>query len=391
MVSPPPHSYNSPPAPSGLALPRQRPQLALPTTSLHPQPRKPSSASSAYLSAHPLRQTSFPPSDAFLPRQYSPDAADSLDGFSDGDNDIRSAISGPTASDSGLKKRKRGEKRPRGRPAKNPRAPSLSVDEGRAGGGAKKGAHSVQTANDEALDAEASASEDDNNPAGTGRVPLYEGGQLSIEQQADERERKRVFYETVSEEHRMRLASFQRGKLRTADVRKLVNQVLGQSVPQNVVLVVSAYAKLFAGGVVEEARGVQGEWTAVDDSIQDNEALEMVRSSKRMKRDLEEGQTATVDPSQHTPPSQALTNNTIDTINTSTPSHSTPQLAPGGAAGLARSIHECDRGPLLPDHLREALRRHKKRRAGGPVGFTGLSLEGRENGASRMGGRRLFR
>jgi transcription initiation factor TFIID subunit 11 len=67
------------------------------------------------------------------------------------------------------------------------------------------------------------------------------------------------------------------------------------------------------------------------------------------------------------------------------------ELYPGGAGGLSTSIEECNRGPLLPDHLREALRRYKKARKGGTVGFTGLSLEGREIAASRMGGRRLFR
>ena len=76
---------------------------------------------------------------------------------------------------------------------------------------------------------------------------------------------------------------------------------------------------------------------------------------------------------------------------TNTSNADAPALFPGGAGGMAPDIEECDRGPLLPDHLREALRRYKKRRAGGPVGFTGLSLEGRENTAPRMGGRRLFK
>lgn len=62
-----------------------------------------------------------------------------------------------------------------------------------------------------------------------------------------------------------------------------------------------------------------------------------------------------------------------------------------GAWGLSKTIDESDRGPLLPDHLREALRRYKKSRAGGSVGYTGLSLEGREVAAPRMGGKKLFR
>ncbi|KAK4541090.1 hypothetical protein LTR36_008315 [Oleoguttula mirabilis] len=429
MASPPSYGgRTSPPGPHSLALPKQRPTLALPTAL---PSRKPSNASNPS-SAHPLRQTSFPPSDSLeaqhalaedgILRQYSPSAADSLE-FSD-DNDIRSAISGPTgAGDDGnaVKKRKRGEKRPRGRPAKNPpglRAGSMSVangEEGRSGPsnkrGATAGAHSVLTADD--ADAEADDDDDEDDAAGgangiTGRVPLYEGGQMSAEQLADERERKRVFYDAVPEEHRARLASFQRSKLKTADVRRLVNQVLGQSVPQNVVLVVSAYAKMFAGMVVEEARGVQGEWTAVEERGGGNGALERVRGAKRARREVEEGGDAdgaadgvrdgragsnagAVKPEPTSPNyTQPFTNGTAHPDHDREPAKS-DELHPGGAGGLQPDVEECDRGPLLPDHLREALRRYKKRRSGGPVGFTGLSLEGRENTAPRMGGRRLFR
>ena len=54
-------------------------------------------------------------------------------------------------------------------------------------------------------------------------------------------------------------------------------------------------------------------------------------------------------------------------------------------------VDERDRGPLLPDHLREALRRYKKERGGGSAGFRGLSMEGKIATASRTGGKRLFR
>lgn len=52
-----------------------------------------------------------------------------------------------------------------------------------------------------------------------------------------------------------------------------------------------------------------------------------------------------------------------------------------------------DLGPLLPDHFREALRRHKRDGEGGGTGLqgvsTGLGLPG--SGAARLGGNRLFR
>ena len=55
------------------------------------------------------------------------------------------------------------------------------------------------------------------------------------------------------------------------------------------------------------------------------------------------------------------------------------------------SIKEIDRGPIAPDHLREALRRTKKDKEGGLVGFQGLSFSGKEPVACRNNGRRLFR
>lgn len=50
-----------------------------------------------------------------------------------------------------------------------------------------------------------------------------------------------------------------------------------------------------------------------------------------------------------------------------------------------------NRGPLTPDHLREALRRMKKDRVGGAAGFQGVSLTGKVGTVPKMGGRKLFR
>lgn len=51
-------------------------------------------------------------------------------------------------------------------------------------------------------------------------------------------------------------------------------------------------------------------------------------------------------------------------------------------------VAERDKGPLLPDHLREALRRIKQDKEGGTTGFQGISLAGIENVACRNNGRR---
>ncbi|KAK3117473.1 hypothetical protein LTR53_001160 [Teratosphaeriaceae sp. CCFEE 6253] len=376
-------SPTSPPLSNPLVLPRQRPTLALPT-GIKSQSRKPS-LTSAPSSAHPLRQTSFPPPDRNGRAQYSPSAEGSLD--DDLDDDIRSALSGPANDDTqpARKRRRIGEKGARCRKSK------LKANGARA--------PSVLTADNDA-DAEADSDSDPDtaqNATGSGRAPLYEGGQLSAAEQAEELSRRHAFYELATDDQRERYNSWTRAKLRTADVRRLVNSTLSQSVPQNVVLVVSAYAKMFAGVLVEGAREVQGEWMASEERRADggNNA-----ASKRLKRTFDESDAMEAGNGTATAPKPAVNGSVkVEALTPISPANATPAdpiqpLLTAGAGGLSPDIEECDRGPLLPEHLREALRRYKKRQAGsGAVGFTGLSLEGSQNTAAKMGGggRRLFK
>lgn len=126
------------------------------------------------------------------------------------------------------------------------------------------------------------------------------------------------------------------GKMMMPKIRKLANHTLSQSVPQSVVQAMQVYLKVFMGEVVEEARRVQIEWQAASDEFPDK----------------------------------------------------TP--VPADASLQDRTKEEW-RGPLLPDHIREAVRRMKKNRNGGAAGFKGVSLAGKERTIPRMGGRRLFR
>jgi hypothetical protein len=119
-------------------------------------------------------------------------------------------------------------------------------------------------------------------------------------------------------------------------LQQLVNHTLSQSVPPSVVTTVSGFTKVLIGELVERARDVQLEWQAASSKL---------------------------------PTGTPLADN----------------------APLAERLRDCDRGPLTPDHLREALRRYKKDRDGGCAGFLGLSLRGPEVVAARMRGKRLFR
>lgn len=432
MASPPGAGAISPPGPPSLALPKQqRPSLALPKN----QSRKPSLASNVS-SAHPLRQTSFPPEsleaqhaaaeEADFLRQFSPSQASqgSLeDEFSD--SEIASAISAPAAGQDGLtRKRKRGEKRPKGRPPKQAgfRAGSASLVNGEEGNvstpvgggrGGTAGAPSVVTGDN----ADDEDDDDDDAAVGGGRAPLYEGGQMSPEEYERDNIRKSMFRQymdvvdnlpfTDPERKGMtvrdmgeRYDVWNRAKLRTADVRRLVNQTLSQSVPANVVTVVNSYTKMFAGLLIEQAREVQAEWMVTDKKRADGEENPVLKKLKRSQTEIGDAQVVNGDESAR--PKSSGSQNNVKQESSSSPTQpdtqtnghrerSTDEVYPGGAGGLSTSLEECDRGPLLPDHLREALRRYKKARKGGTVGFTGLSLEGREVAAARMGGRRLFR
>ena len=61
------------------------------------------------------------------------------------------------------------------------------------------------------------------------------------------------------------------------------------------------------------------------------------------------------------------------------------------AEAATGEVVERDRGPLLPDHLREALRRYKKDKEGGGAGLKGLSLTAMAGFPTATGGKRLFR
>ncbi|KXT09714.1 hypothetical protein AC579_1685 [Pseudocercospora musae] len=455
MASPPYQGGRSPPGPSPLALPRQRPALALPMKS-----RKSSLApSTASGSAHPLRQTSFPPPDSLEAQhqlaedrnlaQYSPGATsdEALDDFSD--SEITSAISGPVgdAAFAG-KKRKRGDKVTRGRVRKGgpsrARTGSVSLvngEEGRKGRTPTAGAPSVLTGE---ADDEDDDDEDDGGLGARGDAFTMDPAEIDRENQ-----RKYLFREAVPTGHQNRYDAYSRVKLRTADVRKLVNATLSQSVPQNVVTVVGAYTKMFAGMLIEGAREAQAEWLAANPTRPDGGEQPAYKRLRLMQPESEDEDGQNQEPEEekdanHNKPSQngnntplksesasdakpasqqspdsSKTNGTQSTPtltngSQSTLKDSTPKKKPNkgeldlndladdlgevqpGAWGLSKYIEECDRGPLLPDHLREALRRYKKSRAGGNVGFTGISMfgvDGRDVAAPRIGGggKRMFR
>ena len=417
MASPPTTSSAAPSPPATtttpLALPRQRPRLALPIGAAPRRPPPPPTAS-ATAPRHPLHQTSFPPqhdlrdSQAAALRHYSPIATAGADDDEDdeliSDSEIVSAISGPVGDDDGTgtgpgaggsgrrrstagsivgKKRKRGTKASaggaRGRPV-----PRLSED-----GQSRRGAGDDAEADDDDDEDDEDDDDDDGGdaPAGaSGRLPTYEGGQLTGAEQEAEQRRKALFRRhmvrvdglgaahaarrgTTRADLGERYDAWNRARLRPGDVRRLVNHSLGQSVPANVVTVVSAATKMFAGLLVEAARDVQAEWMAVQPMRADGRPNPVFRRLQRAYGDGAAELDADLDRDAD-----------LDADADAEP------LRLNGASGLRTSLAECDRGALTPAHLREALRRYQRARPGDNVG--GAAGGG---GGGVAGRRRLFR
>jgi transcription initiation factor TFIID subunit 11 len=148
----------------------------------------------------------------------------------------------------------------------------------------------------------------------------------------------RILFEAFTPDQQERYATFRRVRLKKENIRRLVNHTVSQSVPASIITAVSAYTKSFIGDIVDRAIDVQIEWQACEDKLPTGEPVkDDVATKERTKPD--------------------------------------------------------NRGPLTPDHIREALRRYKKDREGASAGFLGLSLQanGRENVAAKTGGKRLFR
>lgn len=347
---------------------------------------------------------------------YSPEGSADIS-----DSEIMSAVSASAPGNAGAgegsgvgKKRKRGEKRARGRPPKGGQG-----DDARSTTGTQKGAPSTTGKADEAEEED----EEDEEDAAGGRALMDESSAL-----LEEADRKgKEFLLHMPEWQLERHGTWKRAKLKTNNVKTLVNQTLSQSVPANAITVVSAYTKMFAGLIVEGARDVQEEWLATAEKRPDGEDNpvakrlrgEKAEPTKKLEAEKANGNKDTngdnndsmdVDASVKQESSSPATKDQPNSEETQADTGSSATLTNGhegdtqkddddddeevvqeASLGVRRQIDRVDRGPLLPDHLREALRRYKRAQYGGAVGFTGLSLVGKDNAAARMGGRKLFR
>ncbi|KAE9364654.1 TAFII28-domain-containing protein [Stipitochalara longipes BDJ] len=319
MASPPPpygQNYGSaisPPYPSNSQLPQplKRRQSDMPSSAPTIKRRKASMLSTTSASsAHPLRQTSFPPENAGNSIAYSRSPS----------MDTMSMASGMAPSS--VKKKK-----PRKTKGKDNDEESMAGGRGTSASAAGKRRASREHTAD--------ASDDGADEPTT----LEASAERKAERLLREK-RQRVIANHFDDDQFRRYEAWRAIKLPAATVRRIVNQTLSQSVPLPVIVAVQAAAKIFAGDMIEGARKVQSQW------------LEAT------------GESQTGLPS---PP----------------------------AEGDGPTQKELRRGPLHPDHLREALRRHMLENHGGLVGELGLwqaqSHSGVERFGTKVGGKRLLK
>ena len=239
---------------------------------------------------------------------------------------------------------------------------------------------------------------------------------------------------------------FKRVKLKESVLKRIVNQIVSQSVTKVPLIAINAYTKYFAGEIVERAREVQQEYAEAHDRILEEKWRQHYEEEREKKQ---KGSKTLTNGTQSTPNANGNTmgNNNAGSPNIKTEqSNSPPATAPDAASPEVDSVvtanterpkdseqprHDSSRSPspppslstrklpppshpstslsgfenphrggLLPDHLREALRRYKQDGEGGGVGFDGssapgLGTRGRQSwkvgGTFGGGGRRLFK
>ncbi|OAA55503.1 2-hydroxyacid dehydrogenase [Niveomyces insectorum RCEF 264] len=311
--------------------------------------RKASNMSVASIStAHPLRQTSFPPEDAATPlTARSPSF----------DIDNASFVSGGQSAATVPIKKRRGRK-PKADKIRE-QTPSILGSKALAAAGGVSGPKS-----NAGVPGDVAAEDDD----GDGDVP--DSGAATAKRTDEERkEEKRLRAALVAcmdFDQYERISAWRAAKLPDAVIRRLVNATVSQSVPSSVVTAVRSVTKYFLTDLITNAQKIQDEWIAADSEEQaDKEWPGKVfsRGEPEVKELYNMQSTLAI-----------------------------PEWEPETAEHILKVP---PKGPLRPDHLREAWRRYRYSVQGKTAGSMDLwhsqQKTGVERFPARTGGKKIFR
>lgn len=328
---------SSPPAPFAASLPNPKKRASISSQAS-------TQGGSKRPKLHPLRQTSFPAQDLRGRQGSAVTSARSETG-----SVTNSLVSGVSSKVAG-----RGRGRPRKsaqlndddvRSARQPPADTSSQVEGGARGGGR-GTKSVVSARSGAADGE----EDDEGEIDGMLENMDEQERRQAEEEEIRQEQRRErLADTLDPDQYSRYNQWRALSLNNSTVKRLVNSIVSQSVTSAPLQAIRIYGKWFVGEIVERAREVQGEWA---------EAYEETRRQEKERRkqeleSLEEKQKQNNEAGQQS----RLLARDIERLKKEVPEY----------------IPNPHRGGLLPDHLREALRRYKADGESGGVGFQGMS------------------
>ncbi|KAF2503163.1 TAFII28-domain-containing protein [Lophium mytilinum] len=219
--------------------------------------------------------------------------------------------------------------------------------------------------------------DEDDEDEGEGMDTMLEGGAQDEEDASKAEQQIRILLERLDDDQTERYTIFRRIKLRKEIVRKITNQTLSQSVPQPVIIAINGFTKVFIGELIDRALTVRDEWAAARTHLPNPNIPPSLLATAFQR------------------PSQFKTDAVATPEDIKAAGLNIPEAPLWEEIAKDKSfsdrVKDMDKGPLTPDHLREALRRYKRDREGGGAGVAGLSLEGPERSAARMGGRPLFR
>ncbi|KAI0166921.1 histone-fold-containing protein [Hypoxylon sp. FL1284] len=252
----PPHAFSpagSPPYPSSAQLSSKKRGSIVADLSTQPPSLKRRKASTMSVasagSAHPLRQTSFPP-DESLSQTFSPSFQRSPS------IDTMSLVSGSQVSGAPPKKK-------RGRKSKAERASAAAAEALRDGSPSVVGGH-APTVVSNASGAHAGKDGDaDGGKDGDFEMPeniASVSAARSKEQLEEEKELIAMVKSQMDPHQFHRYEVWRRSTLRAADVKRHINIVTSQSCPPSVHQMMQVVCKMFVGDMVESARDIQQEW-----------------------------------------------------------------------------------------------------------------------------------